>query len=134
MTEIEKFRSDVQRIVKRERAENAGRYNASRACRQTADLFESNARVPGSLPHSIADYWLTAYIHTSDTPDEEPTNEHIDKLGAMMSFLEGNTEDEELLSDDDWTEIGKLTGYEAEDLPIEILSRLMTILVDKKAV
>lgn len=134
MTDIEKFRSDIRRIAKRVRAENGGRYDASRACRQAAELFENSARIPGELPRSIAGYWLTAYIDNSGTPGDEPTDEHIDKLGALMSFLDGSTEDGDLLSDDDWQEIGRLTGYEAEDLPIDILSGLMTILVDRKAV
>jgi hypothetical protein len=134
MTDIEKFRSDVQRIMKRERAENGGRYDASRTCRQAAELLKNNAGIPGELPGSIADYWLETYIYNSASPEKEPTSEHIDKLSAMMSFLSGSEEDGDLLSDKDWKEIGQLTGYEAEDLPIETLSSLMTILVERKAV
>jgi hypothetical protein len=134
MTDIEKFRSDIQRIIKHERAENGGRYNAQKACEQAAALLENNARGLGELPHSIADYWIKTYILPSDSPGEEPTGEHIDKLAAMMSFLDGSTEDGDVLSARDWKEIGLLTGYEAESLPIEVLSELMTILVDRKAV
>ena len=134
MTDIEKFRSDIKRIIKHERAENGGRYNAQKACEQAAALLETNARGLGELPHSIAAYWIKEYIVSSDTPGEEPTGEHIDKLAAMMSFLDGSTEDGDLLSARDWQEIGLLTGYEAESLPIEVLTGLMTILVDKKAV
>ncbi|MFA6855769.1 MAG: hypothetical protein WCR31_01040 [Treponema sp.] len=133
MTDIEKFRSDIQRIVKRERNQNGGRYDAVHASRQAAELLVRNARLPGALPRSIADYWLSQYIQNSISPENEPTDIHTDKLGAMMSFLNGSTEDGDLLSDDDWIEIGQLTGCEAEDLPIEVLSALMTILVDRKA-
>ncbi|MCK9169305.1 MAG: hypothetical protein M0P01_02705 [Treponema sp.] len=134
MTDIEKFRSDIHRIIKRERIQNGGRYDAAHVCRQAADLLVRSVRIQGELPRSIADYWLSQYIETSVSAEKEPTDIHIDKLGAMMSFLSGSAEDGDLLSDDDWTEIGRLTGYEAEDLPIEVLSALMTILVDRKAV
>ena len=134
MTDIEKFRSDIQRIMKHERAENGGRYNARHACEQAADLLRTNAQGLGELPGSLASYWLSTYIDCSSTPGDEPTQEHIDKLGAMMSFLECSTEDGDLLSNADWKEIGRLTGYEAEDIPIDVLSGLMTILVDRRAV
>jgi hypothetical protein len=134
MTDIEKFRSDIQRIIKKERAENGGRYDAPRVCRQAAELLVRSTCIPGGLPRSIADYWLSEYIKNSDSPSDEPTSTHTDKLCAMMSFLNGNTEYGDLFSDNDWAEIGELTGYEAENLPIEVLSSLMTILVDRKAV
>lgn len=134
MTDIEKFRSDIQRIVKRERADNGGRYNAHHACEQASKLLENEVRDLGELPGALAYYWMTTYIDTSAAPDIEPTPEHVDKLGAILAFLEGSTEDGDLLSQDDWMEIGRLTGYEAEDLPIDILTSLMTILVDRKAV
>jgi hypothetical protein len=134
MTDIEKFRSDVQRIVKRERAENGGRYDPERACGQAVRLLETTVRLPGDLPRSAADYWLSAYIAHSASPADEPTAEHIDKLTAIAAFLCGNEDECGALSDSDWKELGRLTGYEAEELPLDVLSSLMTMLVDRKAV
>ena len=51
----------------------------------------------------------------------------------MLAFLENSDEFEDRLTDDDWREIGDAVGYEAEDLPVEILQDLMKILVSHGA-
>lgn len=133
MTDIEKFRSDIRRMQKYERAANGGRYNAAKVCADAAAAFERELNGLGELPHSVTEYWIHTYIENSADAANEPSDANIDKLGAMLSFLDGNTEDGELLSKSDWKELGRLTGFEAEDLPIDILSSLMTILVDHGA-
>ena len=39
----------------------------------------------------------------------------------------------DLLSQEDWEEMGRLIDYEAEDLPVELLQELMAILVSHGA-
>ena len=51
----------------------------------------------------------------------------------MLAYLNNSNEDQELLTAKDWKEIGVLVGYEAEDLPVDILRDLMSILVSKNA-
>lgn len=60
-----------------------------------------------------------------------PTN--INKLGAFLGFLDNSDEDQDLISNDDWQELGQLVNYEAEDLPVDILQDLMMILVSHNA-
>ena len=51
----------------------------------------------------------------------------------MLSFLENSEEDYELLTEQDWQELGDLVNYEADDLPIDTLQGLMSTLVSKGA-
>lgn len=133
MTDIQKFRADVQRLVKHSRADNNGRYNAEKTCNDIIELFLRETTVPGALPQSCAEYWKRTYIDESASPENEPTAENVDRLGAILSFLENSGEDEELLTDDDWRMLGELVNYEAEDLPLDILQSLMGVIVQKGA-
>jgi hypothetical protein len=134
MTDPEKLCSDINRIKKHERAQNGGRYNALRVCEKAASLFENERRNFSALPASMAEFWMSTYIRASVQPDEEPSDENIDKLAAMLSFLDGDSSGCDCLTETDWTQLGQLVNYEAEELPIETLSNLMTIIVDKKVI
>lgn len=133
MDDIQKFYSDIEKIKKHERADNGGNYDGLRVCNTICDFFEKNNSSLAGLGTSFAGYWMDTYINSSEKMEEEPTAEHIDKLAAMQSLLEGSTDYTECLTQDDWKELCSLTNYEAEDLPIEILNDLMIIFVDKKA-
>ena len=104
---IQKFSSDVEKIKKHYRAEHQT-YNGEEVCNQVAAFFEQQNRDVASLAHSYASYWKEAYILPSQNMEEEPTREHID--------------------------LCQLTNYEAEDLPLELLSSLMKNFVDNQAV
>ncbi len=131
MTLIEKFRTDINRTIKHERAENNGRYNSSKACDSIQKLFERNCVVPGSISRAIAFYWCDEYIDHSNAPENEPTEAHIDKLCALLSFLNDADEGEEILSDNDLEEINNAIDDEAETMPLEQLQSLMGKLVDR---
>lgn len=131
MTLVEKFRSDVIRSIKRERAENNGRYNASKACASIQKLFERNCSVSGGISRAISFYWQNEYIDNSAQPENEPTEEHIDKLCGFLSFLIGADEGEEILSEQDLQEISDAVNDEAETMPLEQLQSLMGKLVER---
>ena len=59
--------------------------------------------------------------------------ENLNKLAAILAFLDNSDELQEVLTEEDWKEIGELVNDEAEDLPIDILQDLMKILVEKGA-
>ena len=65
--------------------------------------------------------------------EEEPTQDHIAKLAAFQSILEGSAEFTECLTQEDWKELCSLTNMEAEDIPIETLNDMMMIFVDRQA-
>ena len=133
MTYTEKFLSDIARAAKRERAENGSRYDAKKTCEKIARSFENAICDLGGLPRAVGDYWLSEYIDSSSDAENEPTRKHAEKLAAMLSFLRGE-DDTASLSPGDWKNLAELVQDEAETLPIESLSLLMSSLVEQKAV
>lgn len=134
MTLIDKFRSDATRIVKRERAENNGRYDSKKACDLIQNLFERNCVVSGGVARAISFYWRDEYIDHSENLINEPTEEHIDKICAFLSFLNDADEGEEILSNSDLQEINDAVNDEAETMPMEQLTSLMGKLVERGVV
>lgn len=130
MTNVDKFYSDVQKIKKYDRAQNPS-YDGIRASRAVAQLFENCNRDLGDLPLSISDYWMRNYIEVSDDIDSEPNDEHVEWLLTVLSFFDNNMDSEHDLSKKDWKAILEFINYEAESLPIDVLTDLMSILVEK---
>lgn len=136
MNSIEKFSSDVEKIKKHYRAEHQA-YSGEAVCDQIADFFEQQNREVASLAHSYANYWKETYILPSQNMDDEPTSEHIAILQGMLALLldlEDSWEFTECFTQADWKQLCELTNYEAEDLPLELLSSLMKNFVDNQAV
>ena len=133
MTYIEKFHTDLIRCIKFARQENGGKPNAKKACKDAVSLFLRSTTVPGALPSSLAEYWERTYIDESDNPAEEPSEKNVDRLCALLAFLEGYDEFEDVLTDEDYHMLGELVNYEAEDLPIEKLEYMMGLVVSKGA-
>jgi hypothetical protein len=133
MTDIAKFNSDVQRILKHDRQENSGKGDFMRVAADLQKLFARSTGAPVSLANSIFEYWENEYIHSSAEQENEPTAAHLDKLCAMLSFLENSDEGYDELDEHDWQELGDLVNYEAEDMPIDTLQSLMATLVSKGA-
>ena len=131
MTDTQQFLSETKKIIKYERADNGGRYDGKRACNKLADLLEKRNPSLGDLPHSISDFWLNTYILPSSDAVNEPTEEHLEKLSAFNAFLAGEDDENGSLSADDWKNLQELVNYEAEDLPLDILEKMMGIIVDK---
>ncbi len=131
MTLVEKFQSDILKTIKHERADNNGRYNAKSACEKICKLFERNCSVPSSIARAIAFYWMDEYIDRSITPENEPTEEHIEKICAFLSFLNDCDEGEEVLNENDLNELNDAINDEAETMPIEVLQSLMGKLVER---
>ena len=130
MTDIQKFASDVKKIIKMNRFQD-GSLNLEDTCEKIIRQFERASSVPASLSGSVASYWKTTYIDTSNEQEDEPTQEHLDVLCGFLSFLENSDENFDLISNSDWKELSELVNCEAETLPIEILQQLMSILVEK---
>ncbi len=138
MNSIEKFYTDVNRIVKHDRANNAGNYDGKRACKAVSKLFISLNKDLGELPTYIADYWENTYINASQSIQEEPSVKSTTWLAAALALLEGNffssasDQEKTAFSIDDWKELCKIVNYEAEDLPLDLLTSLMSVFTEKK--
>jgi len=132
MTIVEKFLSDIERTKKVSREKGVtGGYKSIR--QDLARLFENATSCPTDLPHSLFEYWENTYIFTSADLTWEPESAKCERLAAMLALLEDSDEYFDCLTDDDWQEIGRLVNFEAEDLPVDILQQLMTVLVSKGA-
>ena len=94
-------------------------------------LLESRNPAMGNLPHSLGDFWLNTYILPAADAVNEPTDAHLEKLSACNAFLAGEDDENDCLTDDDWKPLQELVNYEAEDLPLDTLEKMMGIIVDK---
>ena len=133
MTDIGKFLSDVEKVKKHARNNKPGFSGYNDIRDDIRNLFERATSCPMGLPGSIYEYWENTYVFNSSDLTYEPSDENTGKLAAMLAFLNNSDEDQDLITDQDWQEIGRLVNYEAEDLPVNILQELMMVLVSKGA-
>ena len=133
MTDINKFLSDMQKSLKYARQNNGGKADYDRVKGDLRRLFERNAAAVGELADSVFEYWENEYIYRSADLTWEPSEENQNRLAAYLAFLENSDEYQELISDADWEEFGRLVNFEAEDLDVDVLQNLMRILVSKGA-
>ena len=133
MTDINKFLSDIQKSLKHDRQNNSGKSDYNRVKNDLRRLFERNAFAVGELSDSVFEYWENEYIYRSENLANEPSSENQNRLAAFLAFLESSDEYQELISDKDWNELGRLVNFEAEDLDVDVLQDLMKILVSKGA-
>ena len=133
MTDIGKFLSDVEKTKKYARNNKPGFSGYNDIRDDIRNLFERATSCPKGLPGSIFEYWENEYIYRSADISWEPSEENQNRLAAYLAFLENSDEFQELISDDDWNEFGRLVNFEAEDLDVDVLQDLMKILVSKGA-
>ena len=130
MTNTDKFFADIKRIIKRNRADGAT-YDALKCCRQVTELFSSYNKDLGDLPNSIGDYWFKQYIVPSSQLSEEPTPQHQDWLADVLELLTGEEGEFKSITPKDWIVLRDFVGFEAEELPMDVLSSLMVVLLEK---
>lgn len=132
MTDLGKFYADVQRCLKHERADHNGNYDGLRASRAIEKLFVSCNRGLENLTEPLAEYWEQTYILKSNKIEEEPQKANIDWLANMFALIDGELTADQNFSKKDWEEINDIVNAEAEDLPMDVLSSIMSTLVDRK--
>ena len=123
----------MQKSLKFDRQNNGGKSDYNHVKNDLRRLFERNAAAVGELADSVFEYWENEYIYRAADVKAEPSEENQNRLAAYLAFLENSDEFQDLISDDDWNEFGRLVNFEAEDLDVDILQDLMKILVSKGA-
>ena len=123
----------MQKALKHDRQNNGGKSDYNRVKNDLRRLFERNAAAVGELADSVYEYWENEYIYRAADVKSEPSEENQNRLAAYLAFLENSDEFQELISDADWSEFGRLVNFEAEDLDVDVLQDLMKILVSKGA-
>ena len=133
MTNIDKFLTDLQKIVKYDRQNNSGKSDYNRFYGDLRKLFIRSTSCPTDLPGALFEYWENEYVFKSADVAAQPSEENARRLTALLAFLEDSDEYQDILTGNDWRELGELVGYEAEDLPVDILQDLMKVLVSHGA-
>ena len=128
-----KFYADIQRILKHDRANNNGNFNPERACKEIGNRFASSYKNFGALPEGIAQYWLENKVLSSSDISQEPTEDTINWILDADDFLSAEKDKTYCFSKTDWEEIRDLVNAEACDLDINLLSDLMSIIVENGA-
>ena len=123
----------MQKTLKHDRQNNGGKSNYDRVKGALRRLFERNAAAVGELADSVFEYWENEYIYRAADLTWEPNEENQNRLAAYLAFLENSDEYQDLISDSDWEEFGRLVNFEAEELDVDVLQDLMKILVSKGA-
>lgn len=96
-----------------------------------ANLFCSYNKGLGALPNSIAEYWLTTYVKKGSDLGQEPSSKSQDWLADVLEFLAGEESELKSITATDWVTLRDLINFEAEDLPMEVLSSLMGTLLER---
>ncbi len=134
MSDISKFLADIQRIKKHVRADNGGNYVGKKVCEQIADLFTANNRNITDLARSISDYWFNTYVLSSVDLNNEPSEDNLSRISAFQNFLDGDEdEDYSVLTDDDWETLRDFTNDEAQNMDLDQLQNMMSIILHNGA-
>ncbi|MCR4940738.1 MAG: hypothetical protein K5930_11640 [Treponemataceae bacterium] len=132
MNDIQKFQADIKRIIKHDRADNGGSYDGIRASRKIAELFISSNKDCQGLAQSISELWLSR-ISSFRAPEKEPSEENLSWLYDVQEFMDGTLEGDTVLTKADFEELRELIGYEAEDLPVDMLTSMMNTIMSHDA-
>lgn len=134
MDNIQKLYSDIEKIKKHNR-NSSGTLDLNKVATQVSEMFQRNNRDFCDLPNSLAEYWVKTYVYPQiDLNANDLSQESVDKLCVMQAFLDNDIEDDtDCLTLDDWKQIAAFVNFEAEDMPIDLLSQMMSILVEKRA-
>jgi len=134
MSDISKFLADIQRIKKHVRADNGGNYVGKKVCEQIADLFTANNRNITDLARSISDYWFNTYVLSSVDLNNEPSEDNLSRISAFQNFLDGDEEEDySVLTDDDWETLRDFTNDEAQNMDLDQLQNMMSIILHNGA-
>lgn len=99
---------------------------------EVVSLLERNVRGLGSLPKEAGLYWLnTSHLEECGIDDGIP-DDAIDRLCAIYEFLTGGNPSG--LSSKDWKELSLMADDAAEDIPIDGLAAMMSILLEHGAI
>lgn len=132
MNDIQKFQADVKRIIKHDRADNGGSYDGIRASKSIAELFISSNKDCQGLAQSVSELWLTK-ITSSLKTEEEPSENNLSWLYDVQEFMDGTLDGDTVLTKADFEELRELIGYEAEELPVDMLTSMMSTIMSHDA-
>ncbi len=96
-----------------------------------SNLFEKAAGIAGVLPFTVFEFWKDEYIQNSSHLQNEPTEQHLAILSALLSFLKNTGSGYEPLQPFDWTMLWYLVDDNSSDIPADVLQNLRDTLISK---
>ncbi len=127
MKEIDKFFSDGDKIIAKWRAEGTGK--TARLASALSAHFRSWTRSVDEIAEPLVTYWETEYADTLGT--EEGRKAAVDWLGALHALLTGGFDGTMDFAARDWEEIRDTINAEAEAMDLDLLSEIMTVIVER---
>lgn len=127
MTDIDKFCSDADKMMARSPV--PGTNDAARMISGLTNLFLAHTRDFGDIGTDLADWWKERYGDTLDSP--EGRKAAVDWFAAVLSLLTGNFTKDMDFPDADWDEIRESISAEADNMDIETLTGILTVIVER---
>lgn len=127
MTDIDKFFSDADRLVAR--ASSPGSAAAGKLGSELSRLFLIWTRDFGDIGTALDAYWTGRYAGT--LKDDAGRKAAIAWLGAAVSLLSGCFTSGMDFPDEDWHEIREIISAEAENMDLDLLTSILTVIVDR---
>ena len=127
MTDLDKFYSDADRIVAR--ACGAGTFSAGKLAGELSRHFLVWTRDFGNIATDLASWWNEHYVETLET--DEGRKAAVDWFGSLLALLSGSFTPEMDFTNRDWEEIRDIISAEAENIDIDLLTSIMTIIVER---
>jgi hypothetical protein len=127
MTNIDKFCSDADRLMTRSGGPDG--LTPGRLAAELSRMFLICARDYGDLASNLAAYWIDEY--TSSLSTTEGRKAAVDWFSFLLALLEGTFTKDMDFSDRDWEEIRDNVSADAENLDMDLVMSIMTIIVDR---
>ena len=127
MTDIDKFYSDADRLAAR--ASKPGSPDAVKFPSELCRLFLAWTRDYGDIGTNLAAWWTERYAPGTKT--DAARQQAIEWFSAVLALLSGCFTSEMDFPDDDWDEIRDNISSEAENLDMDLITTIMTIIVDR---
>jgi hypothetical protein len=127
MTDIDKFYSDADRIMAKAGAPGSG--GTAKLASDLSRHFLLWARDYGDVGTDMATWWMEHYADTLGS--DEGRKAAVEWFGALLALLTGNFTAEMDFPTDDWNEIRDTVSACADDLDIDIITTIMTVIVER---
>jgi hypothetical protein len=127
MTDIDKFYSDADRIVAKAGAPGSG--GAAKLASELTRHFLVWTRDYGDVGTDMASWWMEHYAETLGT--ESGRKNAVEWFGSLLALLSNNFTAEMDFPDADWEEIRDTVSACADDLDMDIITTIMTVIVDR---
>jgi len=126
MTNIDKFYSDGDRLMSKAGA--PGSQDVKKLAAELSRLFLGWTRDFGELGANLSTYWIDEYADTLSTA--EGRKAAVEWFGALLALLSDCFTADMNFSDRDWEEIRENVSAEAGDLDMDLVSSIMTVIVE----